>query len=166
MSYMTIDVGMKHLAYCIISNTGGIYGFEMISVNAKDKVKFICDILTERIHTYNIIKVIVEQQVLKNVQAMIIQNIIKTYCYINNIEFSTYNPKNKFKYLNETYNSKKKEHKKISIRYAINILTRMNRSDLISMFNQYDKKDDLADAICMAVMSVYPDDKVISLICK
>lgn len=98
MSYITIDVGMKHLAYCLISQVGTIIGFEMINVSGKDKVKFICDVLTERIQKYNIIKIIVEQQVLRNVQAMIIQNIIKTYCYINHVEFIIYNKLNKFNF--------------------------------------------------------------------
>ena len=74
------------------------------------------------------------------------------------INVKIYDPKNKFRYLNPEYNSKKKEHKKIVQTYAKTILKTYGYS--LNYFNQFSKKDDISDAMCMAVFSWYEKYKI------
>jgi hypothetical protein len=112
--------------------------------------------LNNLIDEHNINKLIVEKQVISNVTAKSLESCIMTVALMKNIECVIYDPKNKFKYLNPTYNSKKKEHKVIATNYALSILKYHEAST--NEFNLLPKKDDVSDAICMAFMTYYEDN--------
>ena len=63
-----------------------------------------------------------------------------------------FDPRLKFKYTEVEYDSKKKEHKRLSIRFALKLLMKWfpNR---VNDFQMFGKKDDIADAIVMAFMN-------------
>lgn len=101
---------------------------------------------------YNITKIVVEKQVINNVVAMCIESCILTFALMYKMEFLVFDPKNKFTFTGDCYDSKKKEHKKLAIKYAINTIKEVDES-LLEIFNQYDKQDDISDSIVMALMS-------------
>ena len=63
-----------------------------------------------------------------------------------------FDPRLKFKYTEVEYDSKKKEHKRLSIRFALKLLMKWFPSR-VNDFQMFGKKDDIADALVMAFMN-------------
>lgn len=163
---LSFDVGTKHLAYCLLYN-GNNYKFNILDISAntpKDRINNLYNSLNNLPIPK---KVIIEQQVAANEIAMTIQTAIEMFYLCHGIlirNIIIYNPKDKFKY--QGYKSfKGKEHKQLSISYARNIIEKTNMDNL-TIFEKFTKKDDVADALCMA-MFIYLDnnkDKILYLI--
>lgn len=158
---LSIDIGKKNLGFTIYNENEFTFGIFDITQKLKQKklneniegrnivlIKW----LRQQRKKYNITKIVVEKQVIKNVVAMCIQSCIITFALMYKLEITTFDPKNKFKLTGDQYDSKRKEHKKLAIKYAINTINYINPS-LIEIFNQYEKQDDISDSIVMALMS-------------
>lgn len=158
-TYIAIDIGIKHFAYCKVFNLGTqslenkqentcSLSFNLIEINKGNKINDLINFVNSNYCSH----MIIEQQVKNNVEAMIIQNILMTICILKNINYVLFNPKNKFKYI-EGNNVKLtyKQRKNKSIDYARTYLNKYH-SDKLNEFEKFDKKDDVADAIVMAVM--------------
>jgi Holliday junction resolvasome RuvABC endonuclease subunit len=169
MSILAIDIGKKNLGWCLYKDgqiTYGLYNTEsqISSKDIKQHGQTVCRLavltkwLKHFIHREKPTKLVVEKQVISNVVAKQLEASILTVAMLFRIECMTYDPKNKFKYLNQTYDSKKKEHKKIAIQYATKILNKFGND--LEEFNKYDKQDDISDAICMAYMTYTEDTDV------
>jgi len=166
---LAIDVGRRNMGFAIYDRHTikfGLFDIEQqikidnIKGDAPSKrVKVLLKWFKNLIKNYHIVEVVVEKQVERNGVAMQIENILLTLACENNIHFKIYDPKNKFQYIPIEFISKIKEHKKISIHYALNIIYNLNQS--LEYFIIFDKKDDISDAICMAVMSRELDENVI-----
>lgn len=158
---LAIDVGKKNMGFAIYDRHSIKFGLFNIEEQIKiDKIKG--DAPSKRIKTllkwfknlikeYHIVELVVEKQVKVNGIAMQIENVLLTLACENDIHFKIYDPKNKFQYIPIEFVSEKKEHKKISIHYAFNIIYNLGQN--LDYFATFDKKDDISDAICMAVMS-------------
>ena len=163
--YLAIDVGKVNMGYAIYD--GESFGFNVFSIEdhiSKDnkdkptkyyKIEVLDKWITNLLKQYNIVKVIIEQQVINNVGATIIQTIIESLFFVRNIPVEEYPAINKFKYLHPQYDSKKKEHKKISTQYAKNIIS--HHGYALDNFNKFKKKDDISDATCMVFMTWWED---------
>lgn len=173
--YLAIDVGKINLGYAIYD--GENIGFNILNVEKQinDNIKNEFGEKTSKIEVlnkwvnhlcaqYNFAKVYIEQQIINNVGAMVIQTILETLFYMKGIPCHEFPAANKFKYLNPQYDTKKKEHKKISVVYARCILIH-HGIELID-FEKFPKKDDISDAICMAFMTFREDRNEITLIKK
>lgn len=156
----SIDIGKKNLGYSIYDGSSLEFGIfditselkkQKLSENIKGRNKVLIKWLKEITTTYKINKIVVEKQVIRNVVAMCIQSCIISYALINEIEVFIFDPKNKFTFTGQTYNSNKKEHKKIAIKYTLNLLTTFHPDKLV-LFNQYKKQDDISDSILMNFM--------------
>lgn len=168
---LAIDVGEINLGYAIYNRN--IIKFDLFNSDAAIKstkfpkhtdlpskrAKVIIEWFKKLVNSYNIVELVVEQQVNKNITCMCIQNFLIALAAEHNIHFKIYNPKNKFQYIPVEFISKSKEHKKISIHYALNIIHNLGLS--IQHFKEYPKKDDISDAICMSVMSRETDTNII-----
>jgi hypothetical protein len=167
---LAIDVGSVNLGYALYNGTNislnilniddkiKSYKFEKgTEINVK-RVKILNDWFNDLLNFYDIKTVVIEKQVKNNVKCMLIQSALITLVTVHDIKFKSYDPKNKFRYEKIEFDSKKKEHKKISIHYAYNILVNMNLST--DEFIQFKKKDDISDALCMAVMINESDERV------
>lgn len=160
---LAIDVGVRNLGYAIYN--GNIVKFDLFDIVETMKTykfpkntdlpskraKVIVDWFKDLINKYNIVELVVEQQVNKNIVCLCIQNFLIALAAEHSVHFKIYNPKNKFQYIPVEFISNKKEHKKISVHYALNIIYNLGLS--INHFKEFPKKDDISDAICMAVMS-------------
>lgn len=167
---ISFDIGVKHLAYCTITKTKDI-NFDMFDISAKtplDRLKNLNSALNT-LPCANL--VIVEQQVMTNTIAMTLQSAITMFYLSKGIEVKFYNPKNKFK-IDGLKNFKNKEHKKISVSYARNILTKLEilttpkeltklNLNMLLKFEQFEKKDDVADCICMSLFTLLNDNNEI-----
>jgi hypothetical protein len=175
-SYLSIDVGRRNLGFSVLNTLNfnfnfGIYDLsERKFLRNKDKTRrqkankktlnYIITSLNEFLNIifkkYKITVLIIEKQVKRNTAALNIMWIIIEYCLINNCEVIIFNAGDKFKYENISYDSKHKEHKKICVRYAKNIL-KFNCLDE-KIIDNYRKKDDISDSICMLFIVVYSND--------
>lgn len=158
---LSIDIGKKNLGFTIYNEN--IFKFGLFNITQKIKEKKLNENIEGRNQVlikwlnsqrkkYNITKIVVEKQVIKNVVAMCIESCILTFALMYKLEFLVFDPKNKFTFTEDRYDAKKKEHKKLAIKYAINTIKNIDES-LLEIFNQYEKKDDISDSIVMALMS-------------
>lgn len=156
MSFLAIDIGIKNLGLALYDGNFNLK-FELINMTEKSKYKNIQMYVSKIIKIldninlrYNLKCILVEKQVLKNRICMMLQSSVLTWCIINGVKYHSFDPKLKFKYTKTKLNTKKKEHKKESVKYANNILLNLGYS--LDYFNTFKKKDDISDAICMVVM--------------
>ena len=160
---LSIDIGKKNLGYSIYNGTQLKFGiFDITSYIKSNKLKenmegrniVLLNWLTLINNKHHFNKIIVEKQVISNVVAMCIQSCIISFAIMNNIEILSYDPKNKFIFTGDTYNSNKKEHKKLAIKYATNLLSSKYPTKL-DYFNEFTKKDDISDSLIMNFLT-YP----------
>lgn len=154
---MAFDIGTKHLACCSITKDKNL-NFDMFDITAKkplDRIKNLNNVL-KSLPVSCVKLVVIEQQVATNTIAMTIQAAIAIFYISQGIEVEFYNPKEKFK-IDNLKNFKNKEHKKIAISYARNILTHLEQKKNLLKFELLDKKDDVADCICMALFKFVKD---------
>ena len=154
MSFIAVDIGVKHFAYAVINNNdnnNNIADFNIIELN-KNNNDLINDLIEWFNNFENVKCVIIEQQVKNNVKALIIQNIIMTICILKSIDYYVFNPKLKFKLMNESIKLNYKERKQKSIDYIIMYFNKYNLIDLKLKFMRFIKKDDIADALNMGLM--------------
>lgn len=162
MCYIAVDIGVKHFAYCVINdyeidfNKLLSFGCVELSKNNNDIINDLIEFIENQSLPFVLI---IEQQVINNVKAMIIQNILMTICKLKNIDYVLFNPKLKFNYIEgEKIKLSYKQRKNKSIDYARIYLNKFHKN-MLDIFEQFDKKDDVADAIVMAVMYKLNMDK-------
>lgn len=85
MSFIAVDIGVKHFAYCVINNEEIDFNIIELSKNNNDIINDLIEFI-ERQSSFDFV-LIIEQQVINNVKAMIIQNILMTICKLKNINY-------------------------------------------------------------------------------
>ena len=167
--YIAIDIGVKHFAYCKVFNLGtqsledkqddtSSISFNLIEIHKDNKINDLINFVNS--NCCEALALIIEQQVKNNVEAMIIQNILMTICIIKNINYVLFNPKLKFNYIEgNDVKLSYRQRKNKSIEYARTYLNKFHKEQNSKEFEKFDKKDDVADAIVMAVMYKLNMDK-------
>lgn len=154
---LSIDIGKKNLGYSIFDGSNLRFGIfdityhikkNRLKENMEGRNKILLTWLKKLHNKYRFDKIIVEKQVIRNVVAMCIQSCIISFGFMNNIPVESYDPKNKFVFTGDTYNSAKKEHKRLAIKYASNLL-KTSYPDKLEYFNTFQKQDDISDSILM-----------------
>lgn len=164
---MSIDIGIRHLGYSILTDEGLIFDiFDIEDTYNKDpKLKKLNSVpvqrayvlnqfLTNIIEEYSIERIIIERQVQTNTVAMEIMYSIISLC-ITKIPLDAliiYDPKKKFTDLHLKYSTKNKEHKKLSINVCREKLAQLYPA-LLPSFEKHKKKDDIADSILMNLLT-------------
>ena len=166
---LAIDIGIKNLGYAIYEELDLKFGLFNINQRNKlikpiDRIRTITKFIDGILSKYNITKLVIEQQISRNIICLELQYTLMTLGVVNDIEVLLFKPNLKFKYINSIYNTKRKEHKKLSIQYASNIIKHLGYS--LNYFNTFRKRDDISDAICMSVMSYYDDRSLITRLIK
>lgn len=159
---LSIDIGKKNLGYSIYDGINlefGIFNITQqlkllkLKQNIEGRNTVLINWLNEIKSKYNRFdRIIVEKQIIRNVVAMCIQSCIITFGLMNSIDVFTFDPKNKFTFTGDNYNSKNKEHKKLVVKYTTNLLTKLY-PDKLDYFNSIPKQDDISDSIIMNFMS-------------
>ena len=176
MRVLSIDIGFKNLGYCIFDfNTSeddddleflfqipilfNIFviddkhsSLDIVSYRNSKIIEFfesmpVCD------------EIIIERQVPKNTIAMELMYAIDNcalmkYILWHEVErkeavkhVHIFDPKIKFTFYKEPYDTKFKAHKKKSIKFAENFLSQHEDKKLLTSFKVFSKKDDISDAI-------------------
>ena len=181
ITVISIDIGLKNMAITfvaieyrkIISLDFELCDLDDYATKYKNKVEQRCnaikEIFTKISQKYNceyFDYIIIEKQVPNNENAMCLMYSIYTMGtnYVRSPEYiKIFDPKLKFTTLCLSYDTKNKNHKKLSIELANKVLTNMNFIKLKDIFDKHNKKDDIADTINQAIVWLYKEDYLSSL---
>lgn len=170
---LSLDLGKKNLGYSLFIYDDknkyidlekcklkfGIFNIDD-EIKKKDNIplrrcitinKFINDIHDK----YEITHAIIERQVITNVVAMsLMYALITVLISVGVVKINLFDPKLKFKLFGINYNTKHKQHKKLSTDMAKIFISFFYESKL-NKFEKYKKRDDISDAViqCLAYMS-------------
>lgn len=151
---LSIDLGVKAIAYCFIDNTFIDYNIVKIPVKKSGqgtvelRINTINEIFNDFKTKFHPKLIKIEQQVISNVVCMSLMYSVATWCLCNGIPYIVENPKTKFNKFNIPYNTDNKAHKKLSIKLAKYYLGERNLKNNI---DQFDKQDDISDCILMSL---------------
>lgn len=156
-SFLSIDLGLKHLGYAIIRyDKEGIKRFEdltlsfgLLDISRSSTVQSRCEVINQFISSERWDCVIVERQVHSNIRMMELMYSCVMCCVSHDINVQLFDPKMKFK--NIEYTTRNKQHKKLSINIFTDVLRQHYSMDLLQRFNNETKKDDIADAANQAI---------------
>ena len=184
---LSIDIGYHNFGYCILKdfdktneskNINEYLLFGIFDIDQKlksshrkcktdNRMKCLLEWVDNIVKTHKISLIIVEQQVKRNVIAVILQSAVMSYGYLNNISVYVFSPRKKFSLTNQKFNTKKKEHKKIVQVWARELILHYDydlgnveisedenkiESRILTEFDLMNKKDDVSDSIIMAFM--------------
>jgi hypothetical protein len=165
---ISIDIGVKNLAITSIT-------YDVLSVVKDWKVNFSLSSVTrtnvlERCQklkdiVYDIVNnkicemVIIEKQFNTNTVAMCLMYSLATIGYQLTDNVVIFSPALKFTFINETYTTKNKEHKKKSISFATNFIKSIFPHNMIYI-NNIRKKDDVADSFNQLITQLIIENKI------
>ena len=170
MPILSIDIGVKNLAYAII--TFPVITFDVIDIskpnNAVERCRLIQKLIGKLIKENSIDTVVIEKQVPQNIVAMELMYSIITLALTLTGNAYLFDPKEKFTYLDLEYNTKNKAHKKLSVNIANNFLKYVEEKyshlcyefQMLYNFEKYKKKDDIADAINQGIVYALQNEKI------
>ena len=173
---LSIDIGIHNLGYAIYDkNTKseqkkeplifGLYDLDD-NIEKKDKknnivitrTKYINKFVKKIFKNHQVNTVIIERQVNTNTRAMELMYLLTATIYNYCEDIIIFDPKLKFTKTGLIYNTKNKAHKKLSIKVIREYITN-NYPSLLDSFENYDKKDDISDAVFMLLIYRFENDK-------
>lgn len=174
---ISIDIGVKNFAYALGTKLKDkkevvypkdsppfnpymdIITFDVVDFRERstpmDIMREISILFKELFEKYNIKSekclIYIERQVPQNTKAFgIMYGLIGLFRGFGFYNMIVYDPKKKFP--NIEYDSKSKEHKKISVEWANSYLKDNSQVELYDKFTKYTKKDDISDCINMILI--------------
>jgi len=188
MKILSFDVGIVNLAYCILdSDTYKIIKWEVISLqNQQDHAKLYVDLITNldirKEFLLDVHTVLIEKQPSFNPKMRIISGCIQTYFFIRGIVdvideskkikvIKFYSPKHKLKCYTSSEplkitesGSKYSKTKKLGILICEKKLIEYNEPiEIISIFKNSKKKDDLSDCYLQALTYILQFKKLLNI---
>tara|TARA_Y100000816_G_C26103586_1_gene585595 strand:- start:765 stop:1541 length:777 start_codon:yes stop_codon:yes gene_type:complete len=170
MSILSIDIGLKNFAYCIVNDKFVIEEWCIYDAG-KTPIQYMKFIDELKLYT-KATKVIIEKQPTKNVKMKQFENMLYSYFIIKGIldqespikTIEIFNPKLKLGKYNIKGFKNYRERKKISIELCNIFITKETQKDeMIKMFKNSKKKDDLSDCLLQCIQSMkYDLDKLTS----
>ena len=158
-SFLSIDLGLKHLGYAIIRyDKEGIKRFEdltlsfgLLDISRCKTVVERCEVINRFISSERWDCVIIERQVHSNIRMMELMYACVSVCVCLQVNVQLFDPKMKFTRKNVEYTTRNKQHKKLSINIFREILQQHYSNELLQRFDNETKKDDIADAANQAI---------------
>lgn len=156
MRYISVDIGINNLGIAWGEST--LEDFMLYSIQAKSPVTIVSELkclFMEILDKDGKNILIVEKQMNSNTKAFGLMYALIGLCTgMRFIDIILFDPIRKFTGMDITYDSKKKEHKKISAQMCEEKLREMDSSELLSKFISLKKKDDVADAVNMLAIII------------
>ena len=151
MFYLSVDVGVTNLGIAYGEND--LEGFLLYTFHDRSPVLLASElkgVITNLIHERHQCVLIVEKQMNANTKAFGIMYCLIGMCTgMGFIDVVMFDPIMKFAGMDVHYDSKKKEHKKLSAEMCRTRLLSRGLTDMVEEFDKLRKKDDVADAVNM-----------------
>ena len=166
--YLSIDIGIKNLGYAIYDADFNDLEFGMFNIaeavdaHMKKNTEVVierCRVIKDFFKYLNVEAfdgVIIERQVNKNIMAMGLMYAIANEALNYTSNVIIFAPLLKFKTFGIKYSTKGKEHKKLSVNIALNLL-QTHFPELVDVFKAFKKKDDIADALNQLFTVLYQE---------
>ena len=152
MSLLSIDVGIKNLAMCLMdSRTRRIYQWDVSGVppqHADGLFKALRTHLRTKPWTLDAHTVLIEKQPDRNRTMKGVEHFLHAYFLIHDKEVIIWDARHKIPDVVGPGRAQYIKRKKTSIERCLAFITETN-PDLVPTFNASKKKDDLADTLCM-----------------
>jgi Holliday junction resolvasome RuvABC endonuclease subunit len=164
---LSIDIGMKNLGITSVVYSSDVvdlttsdvvfYNYNLANLSTiTDRCKRLRAILNQLIGNYICTKIIIEKQFNNNTIAMCLMyaltSIGQEIC-INDGDLVVFAPDQKFRYINEKYETRNRKHKKKSVDHALKFIS-THLQDKIDDFNRIHKKDDIADSLNQLIIQL------------
>lgn len=181
ISVISIDIGLKNMAiayvsiedYRITSIDYSLYNLDDYGTKKKSlgivvqrctAVREIFDLVISKSRSEYFDYVIIEKQVPSNENAMCIMYSLYMMAtnYLNYDKVILFDPKMKFTSLSLNYETKNKNHKKLSIELVRKCLHNLQFPTLLDTLEHETKKDDIADSINQAIIWLYRENYISS----
>jgi hypothetical protein len=151
---LSIDVGIKNLALCVIDKDKKIHFWEVDGIPPLHKdglFKCMKGHLDSRKDSFNeVTQVIIEKQPNKNQGIKSIENFIHAYFLIHDKEVTIWDARHKIPDIAGPGKTKYTARKNASIERCRKFLNETN-PDWVPLFDKHKKKDDLADTVMQAL---------------
>ena len=162
---LSIDIGIKNLGWALLNVDTekkvvkdidfGIYVIDGSKRSKESTVSYRCKRINNFFKMFEdkqLDYIVIERQVNNNTQAMCLMYAIMMHCLsvVSEDRIFVFDPKLKFTFYKEEYCTKNKVHKKQSVLRARHLLENWF-NDMSDKFEEFDKKDDISDAINQAI---------------
>lgn len=170
MSTLSIDIGMKNFAYCILDHNYLIKKWAVIDIG-KTPLTYLKMLDTLDL-TKEIVKVIIEKQPTKNVKMKQFENMLHCYFIIKGVfnnsspikSIEIFNPQHKLGKSHVKGQRNYRERKKISIEICklfLNNDLHIQTNEIVECFKNSKKKDDMSDCLLQGLVAMkYDIDKL------
>lgn len=157
MKILSIDVGTKNLAMCLIDDLKNIHEWEVGGVPSEDPeiYKNLKRYLDDRLWVLDADTVVIERQPDKNKRMKSVENFLHAYFIIHDKETVLFHAKNKVPDVVGSGKRKYNQRKMVSIDRCLEFLQQTNQH--VSFFKKHQKKDDLADTVLQALAFMSAD---------
>lgn len=151
MKVLSIDVGTKNLAMCLIDDSKIIHEWEVGGVPSEDPeiYKNLKKYLDQRPWVIDADKVVIERQPDKNKRMKSVENFLHAYFIIHDKDTILFHAKNKVPDVVGGGKRKYRQRKMVSIERCLEFLQETNQH--VRFFKNHKKKDDLADTVLQAL---------------
>ena len=153
---LSIDIGIKNLGYAVFNESHELTQFGLFNIaehlnKMDDLIIQSCSVIRDFIKSFQIRfeLVVVERQVRMNPKAMQLMYAVVSVAQEYADEVITFDARDKFRVFGIEYSSKGKQHKKLSVNMARDLINK-RYPERLNEFNSFKKKDDIADAINQA----------------
>jgi hypothetical protein len=158
---LSIDVGIKNLAKCVIDSDKKIRYWEVSGVPPLHKdglFKCMKLHLDERKEHFEHVKtVVIEKQPNKNAGMKSIEHFIHAYFLVHGKEVVIYDARHKIPDITGPSNYKKRKNAAVE---RCREFIKENNEEWVDFFDKHKKKDDLADTVMQALAYMNTEDKV------
>ena len=156
---LSIDIGMKNFAYCIIDKNYKIVAWSVLDIGSSPLIYLK---IIENLKLYmNVSKVIIEKQPMKNVKMKQFENMLHCYFLLRGVlnsespiqSVEIFNPQKKLGKSHVKGARNYRERKKIAVELCKLFLTHELQSNVINELFTKSKKDDLSDCLLQGLVS-------------
>jgi Holliday junction resolvasome RuvABC endonuclease subunit len=151
---VSVDIGHQYLAYALLESEGNELTYGIYSFRGGTSCINRCECVVEFLRNMQPDYLIIEKQIGLNVKAIELQYALAAAGSISGAVIEIQPAWHKFEVLNEICITRGKAHKALSVKMALEWLIQVTEAGEIidiseTPLSQYEKQDDIADAINM-----------------
>ena len=148
MSCLSVDIGIKNLAFCICDSGHKIVDWKVVEIQ-NTNVRVMIESIHQLFEQYDFQCIILEKQPSRNIKMRMVENTLAVYFIMSGVsKVIQYSPKHKLGDIGKTTRGRANYtlRKKMGISMCGKYIEE-HETEWIEYFNKHKKKDDLADCL-------------------